>query len=111
MSYRTDLSSWQCTTRTAIPTIEIMVHLKVYLPISRRYQGFYWWCYEIRDSKLVSLVLCDVEVLTRPHQRQEPFCVDRKTYAKLSAFVKYVIKFVGRANPITNFEFVEEYMK
>jgi len=45
------------------------------------------------------------------HRRQEPFCVDRKTYAKLSAFVKYVIKFVGRANPITNFEFVEEYVK
>ena len=30
---------------------------------------------------------------------------------KLFAFVKYVIKFVGRANPITNFEFVEEYAK
>jgi len=45
------------------------------------------------------------------HQRQEPFCVNRKTYAKLSAFVKYMIKFVGRANPITNFEFVEEYVK
>ena len=38
-------------------------------------------------------------------------CVDRKTYAKLSTFVKYVIKFVGRANPITNFEFAEEYVK
>ena len=47
----------------------------------------------------------------RGHRRQEPFCVDHKTYAKLSAFVKYVIKFVGRANPITNFEFVEEYVK
>src|SRR5258705_9901775 len=45
------------------------------------------------------------------HRRQEPFCVDRKNYAKLSAFVKYVIKFVGGANPITNFEFVEEYVK
>ena len=43
------------------------------------------------------------------HWRQEPFCVDRKTYAKLSAFVKYAIKFVGRANPITNFEFSEEH--
>ena len=30
---------------------------------------------------------------------------------KLSTFVKYVIKFVGRANPITNFEFAEEYVK
>src|SRR6266481_3684791 len=47
----------------------------------------------------------------RLHQRQEPFCVDHKTYAKLSTFVKYVIKFVGRANPITNFEFAEEYVK
>jgi len=37
--------------------------------------------------------------------------VDRKTYAKPSAFVKYVIKFVGTANPITNFEFAEEYVK
>jgi hypothetical protein len=37
--------------------------------------------------------------------------VDCKTYAKPSTFVKYVIKFVGRANPITNFEFVEEYAK
>ena len=45
------------------------------------------------------------------HQRQELFCVDCKTYAKLSAFVKYVIKFVGGTNPITNFEFVEEYVK
>ena len=31
----------------------------------------------------------------RWHWRQEPFCVDRKTYAKLSAFFKCVIKFVG----------------
>src|SRR5258705_9931385 len=45
------------------------------------------------------------------HWRQEPFCVDCKTYAKLSAFVKYVIKFVGRANPITNHEFAGEYVK
>src|SRR6266481_2674507 len=45
------------------------------------------------------------------HWRQEPFCVDHKTDAKHSTFVKYVIKFVGRANPITNFEFVEEYVK
>jgi hypothetical protein len=45
------------------------------------------------------------------HRRQEPFCVDHKTYAKLSTFVKYVIKFVGRANPIANFEFAEEYVK
>jgi len=45
------------------------------------------------------------------HRRQKPFCVDRKTYAKLSTFVKYVIKFVGRANPITNLEFAEEYAK
>ena len=37
--------------------------------------------------------------------------MDRKTYAKLSTFVKYVIKFVGRANSIINFEFVEEYVK
>ena len=42
---------------------------------------------------------------------QEPFCVDQKTYAKPSTFVKYVIKFVGPANPITNFEFAEEYAK
>ena len=49
--------------------------------------------------------------LNSPHQRQEPFCVDCITYAKLSTFVKYVIKFVGRANPITNFEFAEEYGK
>jgi hypothetical protein len=52
-----------------------------------------------------------VWILDNPHWRQEPFCVDHKTYAKLSAFVKYVIKFVGRANLITNFEFVEEYVK
>jgi len=45
------------------------------------------------------------------HRRQEPFCVDRKTYAKLSAFVKYVIKFVGGANPIISFEFAKEYAK
>jgi hypothetical protein len=45
------------------------------------------------------------------HRRQEPFCVNHKTYAKLSVFVKYVIKFVDRANPITNFEFAEEYAK
>ena len=45
------------------------------------------------------------------HRRQEPFYVDHKTYAKLSTFVKYVIKFVGRANLITNFEFAEEYAK
>ena len=45
------------------------------------------------------------------HWRQEPFCVDCKTYTKPSAFVKYVIKFVGTANPITNFEFAEEYAK
>ena len=37
--------------------------------------------------------------------------MNHKTYAKLSTFVKYVIKFVGRANPITNFEFVEENVK
>ena len=37
--------------------------------------------------------------------------MDHKTYAKLSTFVKYVIKFVGSANPITNFEFAEEYVK
>ena len=35
--------------------------------------------------------------------------MDCKTYAKPSAFVKYVIKFVGTANPITNFEFADEY--
>ena len=45
------------------------------------------------------------------HWRQEPFCADHKPYAKLSTFVKYVIKFVGRENPITNFEFAEEYVK
>jgi hypothetical protein len=49
--------------------------------------------------------------LCSKHRRQEPFCVDHKTYAKLSAFVKYVIKFVGGANPITNFEFAKEYAK
>ena len=37
--------------------------------------------------------------------------MDCKTYAKLSAFVKYVIKSAGGANPITNFELVEEYVK
>jgi hypothetical protein len=37
--------------------------------------------------------------------------VDHKIYAKLSTFIKYVIKFVGGANPITKFEFVEEYVK
>jgi len=52
-----------------------------------------------------------VEEAPPSHRRQELFCVDHKTYAKLSAFVKYVIKFVGRANPITNFEFAEEYVK
>ena len=49
--------------------------------------------------------------INKCHRRQEPFCVDCKTYAKLSTFFKYVIKFVGRANPITNFEFAEEYVK
>jgi hypothetical protein len=33
------------------------------------------------------------------YERQEPFCVDRKTYAKLSAFVKYVIKFGAEQIP------------
>ena len=34
-----------------------------------------------------------------------------KTYTKPSTFVKYVIKFVGTANLIPKFEFVEEYVK
>src|ERR1700685_3473662 len=45
------------------------------------------------------------------HRRQEPFCGACKTYMKPSTFVKYMIKFVGTANPITNFKFVEEYAK
>src|SRR6202050_5285443 len=45
------------------------------------------------------------------HWRQEPFCGARKTYMKPSTFVKYTIKFVGTANPITNFKFAEEYVK
>jgi len=45
------------------------------------------------------------------HRRQRSFCGARKTYTKPSTFVKYVIKFVGTANPIPNFEFVEEYVK
>src|SRR6202453_1914273 len=45
------------------------------------------------------------------HRRQEPFCGARKTYMKPSTFVKYMIKFVGTANPITNFKFAEEYVK
>jgi len=52
----------------------------------------------------------DIPCLTRSVNAvaQGPFCVDRKIYA---AFVKYVIKLVGTANPITNFEFAEEYVK
>ena len=34
-----------------------------------------------------------------------------KPIQNFSTFVKYVIKFVGGANPITNFEFAEEYVK
>jgi hypothetical protein len=45
------------------------------------------------------------------HRRQRSFCGARKTYTKPSTFVKYVIKFVGTANPIPNFEFVEKYVK
>ena len=45
------------------------------------------------------------------HQRQGPFCGACKTYTKPSTFDKYVIKFVGTANPIPNFEFVGEYVK
>jgi len=52
----------------------------------------------------------DIPCLTRSVNAvaQGPFCVDRKIYA---AFVKYVIKLVGTANPITNFEFAEQYVK
>ena len=32
------------------------------------------------------------------HQRQEPFCADRKTYTKPSTFVKYVIRFADVTN-------------
>ena len=45
------------------------------------------------------------------HRRQGPLCGARKTYAKPSTFVKYVIKFAGTANPITNFKFAEEYVE
>src|SRR6202050_714910 len=45
------------------------------------------------------------------HWRQEPLCGARKTYTKPSTFVKYMIKFVGTANPITNFKFAEEYVR
>ena len=45
------------------------------------------------------------------HWRQEPFCGACKTYTKPSTFVKYMIKFVGTANPITNFKFAEEYVR
>ena len=44
------------------------------------------------------------------HRRQEPFCADRKTYTKPSAFVKYVIKYACTANLVTNFKFAEEYV-
>ena len=37
--------------------------------------------------------------------------MDHKIWAKPSTFVKYVIKFVGTPNPITNFEFAEECAK
>jgi len=37
--------------------------------------------------------------------------VNNKTYAKPSTYIKYVAKYVGTANPITNFEFVEQYVK
>ena len=46
MSYRTNLSP-QCT---AIPTIQITVHLKVYLPISR-------WLFLITVTILLLLLL------------------------------------------------------
>jgi hypothetical protein len=42
------------------------------------------------------------------HQRKEPFVWIAKPMQHL---LKYVIKFVGTANPITNFEFGEEYVK
>jgi len=45
------------------------------------------------------------------HWRQEPFLVTHKTYTKPSTFVKYAIKFVSGANPITNSKFVEQYAK
>jgi hypothetical protein len=34
-----------------------------------------------------------------------------KTYTKPPTFVKYVIKFVGTTNPMTNFKFAEEYVE
>ena len=40
------------------------------------------------------------------HWRQEPFCADRKTYTKPSAFVKYVIKYACTANLVTKFKFI-----
>jgi hypothetical protein len=50
-------------------------------------------------------------ILKNGHQRQGPLCGAHKTYTKPSTFGKYVIKFVGTTNPITNFKFEEEYMK
>jgi hypothetical protein len=35
------------------------------------------------------------------HWRQGPFCVDHKTYAKPSAFVKYMINFLGTGNTLS----------
>jgi hypothetical protein len=66
-----------------------------------------FWGSQIRDYAYMA----KEELHGKSHRRQEPFCVDHKTYTKLSTFVMYAIKFVGRANPITNFEFVEEYAK
>ena len=43
--------------------------------------------------------------------RKADYTGGKNSFAKLSAFVKYVIKFLGRANPVTNFEFAEEYVK
>ena len=47
----------------------------------------------------------------RTHRRQGPICTAHKTYTKPSTFVKYVIKFVGSANSITNFELAKEYVR
>jgi hypothetical protein len=42
--------------------------------------------------------------------RTRTLLVARKIYTKPSTFVKYAIKLVGTANPVTNSKFVEQYV-
>jgi hypothetical protein len=63
------------------------------------------------ENKCKNLLWNKHETRCPSHQRQGPLFGAHKTYTKPSTPVKYVIKFVGTANPITNFKFAEEYVE